>query len=81
MTNLNIVNSQTVVYQQTLSIDKIALSTSNVNVMLYNSIGKLIFSGQSKIFEAQNFSDLEVGVYYLFIPENNESIQLVKVKD
>lgn len=56
-------------------------SHSSEYITLHNSIGEMIYSGQSSMLKELNFSELSNGIYYLSIPEKRQSIQLMKVKN
>ncbi len=51
-------------------------SKGNENYELYNAIGQVIFIG--KHIEQKDFSELKQGLYFLKVPQSNQTIKLIK---
>ena len=57
-----------------LSIESIA----NQFIILHNSEGKVIFQGPSDKLKNQDFSHIDEGLYFIYMPEEKQSIQVLK---
>ncbi|MDA8692907.1 T9SS type A sorting domain-containing protein [Saprospiraceae bacterium] len=72
-------NSNILVYPNPFSNKVIVEMDSDQFIIVHNSSGQVVFQGPSDNLKNQNFSSIEDGLYFIYMPEEKQSIQVLKI--